>query len=196
MAARAVDPLRPPPADLAGFPAYRLRTPRYRIHRRGVGPWWFNSDGTRRFDLPAPRGTCYLADTEEGAFLEVFGSFVGGIVPEEEVCARAVSWLGAPGSPRLANLLDGRVLRFGVSAELATTPDYELSQAWARALAAAGFDGIRYHLRHDPSSRQVGVALFGDAGERDWPVLRTRSVSDRTTELVRRRFGILVLPAP
>lgn len=79
-------------------------------------------------------------------------------------------------------------------AELGSMSDYDCSQTWVGALAGAGFDGIRYHLRHDPASRLVGVAVFGKAGERDWPVLADDPIDDRTVREAARRFGIRVLP--
>lgn len=101
-----------------------------------------------------------------------------------------------PRSIRLADLLNERAAMFGVTAELGSTSDYERSQAWAGAFARAGFEGIRYHLRHDPTSRLVGIAVFGEAGERDWPVLADDPIDDRTVREVARRFGIRVLPGP
>lgn len=193
---RAGDPQGPPPADLSGFPSFRLRGPRVRIHRASVGPWWFNSDLTQRFDLPAPAGTCYLADDPNGAFIEVFRGFAGGLIPEAEITARRIARVRPPRSIRLADLLNERAAMFGVTAELGSTSDYERSQAWAGAFARAGFEGIRYHLRHDPTSRLVGIAVFGEAGERDWPVLADDPVDDRTVREVARRFGIRVLPGP
>ncbi len=191
---RAGDPHPPPPADLSGFPSFRLRGSRVRIHRATVGPWWFNSDLGQRFDLAAPAGTCYLADRPIGAFIEVFRGFAGGLIPESEITTRRIARLRPPHSLRLADLLNERAAEFGVTAELGAMSDYACSQAWAGALARAGFDGIRYHLRHDPASRLVGIAVFGTAGERDSPVLADDPIDDRTVREAARRFGIRVLP--
>ena len=65
---------------------------------------------------------------------------------------------------RVADLTAAAAYGFGVTAELGATPDYTGPHAWASALRDAGFDGIRYHVRHDPRADLTGVALFGRAG--------------------------------
>lgn len=47
---------------------------------------------------------------------------------------------------------------------MAATSDYEVPHAWAVALRAKGFAGVRYHVRHDPVADLVGIAWFGRAG--------------------------------
>ena len=42
---------------------------------------------------------------------------------------------------------------------------YDLPQRWAAAFAAAGYEGVRYRVRHDPGGSRA-LALFGVAGER------------------------------
>ncbi|ABG99767.1 hypothetical protein RHA1_ro08723 (plasmid) [Rhodococcus jostii RHA1] len=44
-----------------------------RGHRVSNGPWWFSSSGGGRFDLSAPRGTCYVAFDEATAIRETVG---------------------------------------------------------------------------------------------------------------------------
>ncbi|MGN6634758.1 MAG: RES domain-containing protein, partial [Oryzihumus sp.] len=70
-----------PRTRLAGFPAYRLdpRTVLCRAHLAANGPWWFSHDGGGRFDLPAPRGTCYLATDPAAAVRERLGAVLGGV---------------------------------------------------------------------------------------------------------------------
>jgi hypothetical protein len=47
---------------------------------------------------------------------------------------------------------------------------YAVPQAWARALDAAGHDGVRYPARFS-TGRAGAIALFGGAGGRpSWPV--------------------------
>ena len=41
------------------------------MHRVRRSAWWFSSDGSGRFDLPVPHGTCYLAEEPLAALLEV-----------------------------------------------------------------------------------------------------------------------------
>ena len=191
-----MSPLRAPRANLSGFPSYDLlrREALYRIHRADRGPWWFSSDGSGRFDLAAGRGTCYLAATPVGAFIEVFR--VDTVIPELEVEARVLSTVVAPKRSRLADCTASAARRFGITGAIHTQPDYALPQAWAEALAAAGFDGIRYRLSHDPSQRELGVALFGAADGADFPVRKTEPVPVVVLDEARRRFGLVVAPTP
>lgn len=163
----------PPPADLAGFPAYRLGTRQelHRAHRRDRGPWWFGSDGGGRFDLPAPRGTCYLATDPLAALRERLGVVLG---PEPSVPASlleqaVVSRLGVPTEQQLADLLARAASDFAVTRELQSMTPYAVPQAWARAFAGASYQGVRYGPRFS-TGEVSAVALFGEAGERDWPV--------------------------
>jgi hypothetical protein len=171
-------------------------TPRrtiWRIHLRENGPGWFCSDLECRFDLPAPKGTCYLAEDPLGSFVEVFTDVT--LVAEGDVEQRRLSNLHVPKTVRLADCTDAASRKFGSTGEIHTTIDYDLTQRWARAFVAAGFDGIRYFVRHDPAQRRVGIALFGAAGEaRDWPDPKTEEISDDLLLEVARRFGIRVLP--
>jgi hypothetical protein len=191
-----LSPLRQPPDDLSGFPAYELsrRERLFRIHLAERSPWWFSNRGTGRFDLAGARGTCYLAVTPVGAFIEVFRG--DRAIPEVEVAARELSTLVAPTRARLADCTVTAARRFGITGAIHTQPDYELPQAWATAFAAAGFGGIRYRLSHDPSQRELGVALFGEAGEQDFAVRKSEPVPGEVVEEARRRFGLVVAPTP
>jgi hypothetical protein len=153
-------------ADLSRFPTFVLRPNRvcFRIHWAGKDPWWFNADGSRRFDLEAPRGTCYLAETALGAFVEV-GARLSYVDPDE-LARRSLARLRVTGLLRLADVTSPKAAGFGVTARASAGSDYPRdSQPWARRLAAAGFDGIRYGLSHEPGLRLRGLALFGEAGE-------------------------------
>jgi len=159
------------------------------------GPWWFSTDGSGRFDLPrgSDRGTCYLADDPLGCFLEVFR--FTWLVPEEEVQRRRLARLELP-EVLLADCTASRSRRFGITAEIHSTTDYGLTQRWAAAFAAAGFDGVRYLLRHDPGQMLSGVALFGPAGAPDWEVPPGEPLGSDLLLEAERRFGIRVLPTP
>jgi len=189
--------LTEPPSELRSFPARRL-TPRrtlWRIHLKDNGPWWFCSDLECRFDLQAPQGTCYVAEEPLGSFVEVFTDVT--LVADEDIERRRLSALHVPRTLRLADCTQAASRSFGCTGEIHTTIDYELTQRWARALAAAGFDGIRYLVRHDPAQRRVGLALFGETGEAaDWPDPRTEEIDEDLLLDAARRFGIRVLPRP
>ena len=64
----------------------------------------------------------------------------------------------------MADLTAPAAYGYGITGELSATSDYTASHAWSKAFRAAGFHGVRYHVRHDPQSDLVGVAWFGRAG--------------------------------
>lgn len=191
-----MSPLGLPPDDLSRFPAFGVdrRRSLYRIHRTDAGPWWFSGDGSGRFDLTDGRGSCYLAVTPVGAFIEVFR--VATVIPEAEVEARSLSSLVPPARTRLADCTVSAARKFGITGAIHTQPDYTVPQAWAEAFAAAGFGGIRYRVSHDPAQRELGVVLFGDAGEQSLPVRRTEPIPASVIEAARQRFGLIVAPTP
>lgn len=188
--------------ELAGFPARTLRAdrPLHRIHRASNAPWWFSGEGGGRFDpVGTGCGACYLALRPLGAWVEVFRKTM--TLAEGELRARAL-WTGSAGRDlRLADLLARRALRFGVTASLGADERYEASQAFAAAALAAGFDGVRYLLRHDPAQRLVGVALFAAAGapdpqHRSWPAGNDAAIDRKLIGEAERAFRYRVLPAP
>lgn len=190
-------PLTEPPADLSGFPAWTLGPDRAltRIHRRENDPRFFGSSGDSRFDLAPPRGTLYAAVTPVGAFIEVFRGVP--LVAQGELDARLLATIRVPDERKLADCTVARARRFGITAAIHSTPDYALCQRWAGAFDAAGFAGIRYRVSHDPSARQIGIALFGAEGVDDTLTLdQQEPVPPHVVEETRRRFGILVLPTP
>ena len=162
--------LREPAADLSRFPA-RPRRPRtlFRIsfHRGRDGkpssPWRFSArpGDDNRFDLTAPKGTCYWSDRPYGAFVEVFRGLT--LLDPIDLTRRRLFVASAP-ALRLADLTSTRSYAFGVTAEISTSADYTLPQRWAAALELTGVDGLWGTCRHDPSSRAHNVAVFGAAG--------------------------------
>lgn len=124
-----------------------------------------------RFDLPAPKGTCYLASTTAAALRERLGPVLAGraTLPATVLADVVVSRLtvGLPesgGRVRWANLRVAAAARFGVTRELESMTPYEVPVQWARAFGDAGLDGVRYGPRFSPGSASA-YALFGDAGE-------------------------------
>jgi RES domain-containing protein len=186
----------------AAFPAHVWKPGRRlaRIHKAGRSPWWFSSDGSGRFDPVGVggMGTCSLAENELGAFVEVFRTAT--TLDVKDVEARRVSLLALDRELRLANVCSRKALRHGVTAVLGASGDYGASQRFASAALEAGFDGVRWWLRHGPAQRLAGVALFGPAGTPDdadrWPVPEPRELSRRLLERARRGFGYRVVPRP
>lgn len=176
----------------------------FRCHGAEHGPLWFANAGYGRFDLADTQGTCYTAESEQITLLETWGGM--RVIPSTELAARAVSRMQITTDRVLADLTSNTAAQFGVTAEIFTTGNYQLTQMWASALRAAGFDGIRYWARHDLAHTHACLALFGDAGARptDETVPATYSVigTDTLTERgdliqeLQQDTGITVLPIP
>lgn len=187
---------RPPgPAQLADFPTWHLRSgyPLFRIHLKIYGPWWFSHGRSNRFNLGPPRGTCYFADEPAGAFIEALQDVIPH-VPTAEVSARCVSAVRVGDDLTLADCTSALASAFGITGEIHSSRTHGRSRAWAKAFCRAGFDGIRYRLRHDPSQHSIGIALFGAAGASTAPVISTDAIDDSLVVEVGRRFGIQVIP--
>lgn len=184
-----------PPDDLPALPSTKLGTkPLWRIHAADVTPWFFDIGPDGRFNL-AESGTCYLAEEPIGAFVEKFGRLLrpGGVIPEPLIDAQRVSRLRPP-KANVVDLTDPTVLGLiGLTAEIHSTSDYNLTQGWALALQEAGYDGIRYKARHDPRGELVSIALFGsDKFPRS--AAKTRAISVDLIHEASATFAITVLP--
>jgi len=192
--------LRPPPAGGAGldaFPRFVLEPerPLVQVVKEGREPWWFGSSLAGRFDLPAPFGTCYLAEDPLAALLEVIGPDPG-LIPLELLTQRRLRTLHVPRHMVLADATDRRARDFGVTGEIGSIVPYELPQAWAASLRAAGFGGIVYWLRHDPA-RARGVALFGPQGaRRSWRRGRARPIDDSLLRRLAAETGLEIARIP
>jgi hypothetical protein len=188
--------LPPAPDGLARFPVWHVHggTSLFRVTSSGHGPWWFSSDGAGRFDLFPPRGTCYLADDEMGALLEVLGPV--SVVSPGWAKRFSVWLLALPDQCSAADTTVRAARGFGVTAELATMTPYDLPQRWAAAFAAAGYQGVRYRVRHDPGGSRA-LALFGAAGERTrWPRGRRHDVDDALLERLVDETGLRLAAVP
>jgi hypothetical protein len=184
-----------PPKDLPELPSTKLGAePVWRIHPAEVSPWFFDTGPDGRFNL-ADAGTCYLAEEPIGAFVEKFGRLLrpGGVIPEPLVDTQRLSKLRPP-KLSVVDLTDPKVLGLaGLTAEIHATTDYNLTHSWASALRDAGYGGIRYKARHDPSGHLVSIALFGSGKPPRSPVKTTAIPVDLIHE-ASTTFAITVLP--
>lgn len=167
------------PTEEVGLEAFPRRTLRagsawFRQHRDRPGPdrgaWFFASrpvgeEGGGRFDLATPEGTCYLASTQRAAVNELVGPecAVRGWVDADLLAGRVVSRLSLPADVVAANTTAARAADLRVTNEIATTERYDITQAWAEALRAAGFGGILALLRFTPGPARM-LAVFGPEG--------------------------------
>jgi len=185
-----VTSLPEPPPTLAGFPSSAPPAKLVRVCRRGRGTWWFSSDGSGRFDLHPPDGTCYLASDPIAAIREATR---GGPVSTTWVAERELRTVAPPDpNGRLAAATRQAAARFGLTTELVTVVPYDMPRRWATAFHQAGFAGIRHELRHDPRARPSGVSLFGPAG----PGVHPDGEADPLTAGTLARAGVQVIDVP
>ncbi|HWU32539.1 MAG TPA: RES family NAD+ phosphorylase, partial [Marmoricola sp.] len=145
-----------PPEDLTDFPSIALSGLWFRAHSVGFGVWWFNSDGTGRFDLAEPRGTCYLGSNVGVAVRERLGRRLSrGPVPVAVADQMAVSRVRL--RAHVADFADSRAGSFGITREIGSITPYDLPQRWATALHAAGHRGLRYWPRFALGSDDYAV---------------------------------------
>jgi RES domain len=178
------------PGDLTGFPAVAPPKRMARVCRAARDTWWFSADGSGRFDLAPPHGTCYLATDAYAAIREATRL---GPVSSLWVQARELREVAPPApDARLAATTRQGAGRYGVTTELATVVPYDLPRRWAAAFHAHGFDGIRHQLRHDQRARPSGIALFGPTGARSHHNGRQTTLTVAAVEAA----GLGVLPPP
>lgn len=180
----------PGDTDLSPFPAVRPPARLVRVSRAARQTWWFSSDGSGRFDLRRPEGTCYFATDAYAAIREASRL---GPVSAEWVAGRELRVVAPPDpAARLAATTRRQAGAYGVTAEIATVVPYDVPQRWAAAFRAHRFDGIRHQLRHDQRARPSGASLFGTAGAGDLADGQRIALTARSMHAA----GVSVLPPP
>jgi RES domain len=150
--------------ELSDIPVAFVDGPLYRVHLASRDVQHFSTRSLYRFDPPECRqtdfGTCYLATSREGAFLDALGGFRP--LPEHLVNQRVITEvIDFPGC--IADLRFGYPSdQFGERKLYGGLPGqghYAVSQEWAAAFWDAGFDGIQYYARY-AGLTEVAIALW------------------------------------
>jgi ribosomal protein S18 acetylase RimI-like enzyme len=160
--------------------------------------WYFNAEETWRFTPSgvADLGACYFAERAIAGLLESYKSVT--VVAEQDVARKAHFTAVLETELKLADCCATTALGFGINAEIHSTTDYALTQAWATAFALAGFAGVRYLCRSDPAMDLVGFALFDRAGRSAagrWPAGHDQPIGEA---LLREAedYGLRIRPTP
>ena len=95
----------------------------FRIHRRGFSPWWFSNDGSQRFDVPTPYGTCYFAEHDLGAFVETLGRLV--VILRSDITERRLAQVTITHNLHFADCTARSAAAFGVTATTSAGYPYE-----------------------------------------------------------------------
>ena len=198
----------PPPSvgRLRRFPSRTLRAGHriYRLHHRGLGPFWFSStppesDGGNRFDLPPPSGASYWALQPAVALLETLARRPVTMIPTELLDRYELAQARLPNDlAPIANLPVQATRGFGLTAEIHTTSNRRQTRSWAAALADAGFRAILGLPRHDVTGRYRTLTLWGQAGEHPpygWK-WETESLSINEASEALAPWGIRIVPIP
>ena len=188
--------LGPQPDALPLFPTVRHSPAAvwWRAHRRANGPWWFSSEGGR-FDLSAPRGTCYLATDSETAIREVSGHalIALGVIMEDFARARVLSQLAIADPEPVADTVSPLAASCGFIREVCTMTPYDVPQRWATAFDGLGLGGISYQSRFTTGTEANATALFGEAGE---DATRPTGMAPTPMAAAARSCGITVAGVP
>lgn len=156
------------PDTVKGFASWTLRPADdlYRAHSTTHGAWWFSSDGSGRFDLELPAGTCYAGLSVNVAVRErVRDAALAGTVDVGLARKFCVSLLHVIDAVLLADVegtADGAVT--GLTRSLCSTDDYGRTGGWAQACHRDHFGGVLYPSAYTNGNDQRAVALFGEAG--------------------------------
>jgi hypothetical protein len=150
--------------------------------------------------LPAPEGTCYLADDLETALGEKLLRRPKKIVPAQRLRELFHARIAVTQPPLLADLTSRKASGWGINAEIHVSFDYAKPRAWAAQLRAVGARGLRFAARSDPALAGRAVALFGAAGLHARAPDGMRTQVSRLDESEARRLlearGVLVVPIP
>lgn len=168
-----------------------------RIHARTRNALWFGPAAGRsaihRFDDPDGRfRVCYLATTMETCFAETFlRNPPVRILSLEDLAERSIATIEVRRELRLVPIHGPGLVRLGVTAEIASSNDYAVSQLWSRALWQHPDkpDGILYRSRHDDSA--LCVAVYNRAKD-GLVVIRDESLVEDAQGLARvlKRYGV------
>ncbi|WIB65865.1 RES domain-containing protein [Curtobacterium sp. MCBD17_040] len=189
--------------NYADFPTREAPPMMFRAKAKSNSAWYFSSvtagshgKQNGRFDLPAPRGTCYWAADAATALRERLGPNLlaePGSIPQYLLDAADIASAdGAPGAFADLGSPDA-VTKFGVTGELSKTADYVQARKYALVFDAAGLAGIFYGARFSGDQPPNALAIFGDQGADP-----TRQVDPATIPAltVARQMGLTVIPAP
>ena len=168
----AASGLADPPDDLAALDTFPVAAWVPELHRLSEWPgvWWYSTVATAddpsggRFDLPRPRGTCYLAESLDGALVQKLLRTETKIVVAERLEELFHATVAVGAARATADLTSPAATGFGLNAEVHATLDYRAPRRWADALWRRGWRALRYLLRGNVAGRQAGRALFGSAG--------------------------------
>jgi hypothetical protein len=139
----------------------------HRIVSREYTPFYFSQVSTKgggRFDLPSSgtRGTCYCADSVDGAITEIYGQML--LVDIQAILVRLIC--GLRNFDLIDELLDISAANVAnalkLSSDFVTTMDRASTQEFADSVNTANFRGIIYTLKTRFGSR--GYAIFGVSG--------------------------------
>lgn len=185
--------LPPPSSGLKAFPTASDDGPLWRLFLArdpSTGdprsPFWFASTSDDdpaaggRYGLRDPYGTCYLAESPQGAWLEVFRTTM---VALRDLRRRRLCRATPPQPVALGDLASPLARGFEITGDIHTCSDYTIPRQWAKALHAEGLGGVAGKVRHDPALEELAVALFDEAGVRSpyglkWDITTTKPADD------------------
>ena len=163
MAAKPINKLPPPPADLGNrsLPFKSIQGAVFRIHRTNRAGLYFGKNVTERFDDPLGEyGVLYAAAQPEAAFAEVFLRQLSlMLIRELDLHERSLSRISCK-TLHCVDLTGSGLRKVSCDNQIATEKPYRTVGLWSRAFFEHPQqpDGIIYRSRHNP--RFTCLALF------------------------------------
>lgn len=175
----------------------------YREHQERPGAdggcWWFSGTAAGevpegRFDLPAPRGSLYLAEMERVASRERCGRFLAHCapIPVTFVEGRVISTVSGA-LHDLADVTHDDAADIGATREIGTIDDFALTATWAAAADREAFTGLQYFPRFTTGNGKA-FAIFGDAGAHALKGFSIASVTSLASVLAREGIQPRIIP--
>lgn len=126
-----------------------------------------------------------MASDAPTALRERLGPTLAGLssVERADIDGVGVSLLRVPRGRNLADTVDAAAVRIpGLTREICTVLDYNVTRTWAAYFDAHGCGGIRYSARHTTALDSLSYAVFGREGSRTYKPVRTIPARDIAPE--------------
>ncbi|MFE3122264.1 RES family NAD+ phosphorylase [Streptomyces hydrogenans] len=176
---------------------YRLYPHTIDDDKPGSPAWFCGGEPPCRFDLRDGAGTCYVASTALGAFIEVFLRVAGIGLSEDEVHKRHLAIMQVSAERILLNLNSRRnfgILNIDAGLLHETNYQYSQSQALAVTMNRQGIEGVQWLSLRDPASREMNYALFAPSSGVDvgkiFEVQETGRIPDDLIEQATNEFDV------
>jgi hypothetical protein len=172
----------------------------YRVHQIVHEPEWFGTSTDDRWSPPSPTatlfGTCYTGTDPLTAFIEAVIELP--LLTQSDIDRRSLASMQASQDQGIADMSNPRIVgEWALDRRISSGDNYGACQRWANALRLAGFTGVFYEPRHDPSGNgHQSIAFFGDPGYQPTQihVIEDEPIPGWVVDEAREIFGLRIWP--